>query len=95
MLIKSGFRLVLKSFELEVLAPSVEEARVWVRGVNCLPLGAKHRALLSLVSSFLEGAPAEPDPPLCGGMYKANTPTPCLQWLLRRSSATKSSGSSG
>ena len=47
--ISSGFRLILKSYELELIAPNEEEMRAWVRGVNVLPLGGKHRALLALV----------------------------------------------
>ena len=41
--VKCGFRLVLKSYEIDAIAPTAEEARAWVRGVNHLPLGAKHR----------------------------------------------------
>ena len=44
-----GFRLVAKSYELDVLAASAQEARFWIRGVNTLPLGSKHCALLALV----------------------------------------------
>ena len=47
--IGAAFRLVLKSYEVDAIAPSAEEARRWVRGVNHLPLGGKHRALLALV----------------------------------------------
>ena len=43
-----GFRLIAKSFELDVLATSAQEARFWIRGVNTLPFGSKHCALLAL-----------------------------------------------
>ena len=43
-----GFRLVGKSYELDVLATSAMEARLWIRGVNTLPFGSKHCALLAL-----------------------------------------------
>lgn len=46
--IAASFRLVLRSYELELIAPSEEMARLWVRGVNHLPLGGKHRTLLAL-----------------------------------------------
>ena len=46
--IAASFRLVLRSYELELIAPSEEIARLWVRGVNHLPLGGKHRMLLAL-----------------------------------------------
>ena len=40
-----GFRLIGKSYELDVLATSAMEARLWIRGVNTLPFGSKHIAL--------------------------------------------------
>ena len=43
-----GFRLIGKSYELDVLATSAMEARLWIRGVNTLPFGSKHCALLAL-----------------------------------------------
>ena len=46
---RAGFRLVTKSYEIDAIAASPHEARQWVRGVNSLPLGGKHRALLHLV----------------------------------------------
>ena len=42
------FRLVLKSYELDAIAFSPTEMRAWVRGVNWLPLGAKHSHLTDL-----------------------------------------------
>ena len=51
-----GFRLVLKSYEVDVLAPTAEDARGWVRGVNCLPFGAKHCQLHALVRKQLKQA---------------------------------------
>ena len=51
---KCGFRLILKSYEVAAIAPSMEEARAWVRGVNHLPLGGKHRQLLILMSKHAE-----------------------------------------
>ena len=47
--VKCGLRLILKSYELDVVATSMEEARAWVRGVNHLPLGGKHRILIELM----------------------------------------------
>ena len=44
------FRLVLKTYELDAVAISVAEMTAWVRGVNWLPLGAKHVHLAELVS---------------------------------------------
>ena len=44
--LECGLRLILKSYELDALAASPEEARAWVRGINYLPLGGKHRRLL-------------------------------------------------
>ena len=41
-----------KSYELDVLAASAQEAAFWVRGVNALPLGSKHAALLALAKRF-------------------------------------------
>ena len=45
---RCGLRLVLKSYELDCIAPTEELAREWVRGINHLPLGGKHRHLLML-----------------------------------------------
>ena len=45
---RCSLRLILKSYELECIAPSEESAREWVRGINHLPLGGKHRHLMML-----------------------------------------------
>lgn len=42
------FRLVLKSYELDAIARSSAEMHSWVRGINFLPLGAKHWHLTQL-----------------------------------------------
>ena len=56
--LECGLRLILKSYEIDALAPSPEEARAWVRGVNHLPLGGKHRHLLVLVRKHVRAARA-------------------------------------
>ena len=57
-----GLRLILKSYELDVVATSMEEARAWVRGVNHLPLGGKHRILIELMrQNAISGGDDEDD----------------------------------
>ena len=46
--VRCGFRLVLKSYELDAIAPTPEEARAWVGGINHLPFGGKHRQMIAL-----------------------------------------------
>jgi hypothetical protein len=46
--LRCGLRLICKSYELDVLAPTAKDAREWTRGINHLPLGGKHRQLLIL-----------------------------------------------
>ena len=55
----SGFRLVCKAYEIEALAETPEAARAWVRGINCLPLGAKQRTLIALAHATRLAQPSE------------------------------------
>ena len=57
--LKCGLRLVLKSYEVAAIAPTVEDARAWIRGINHLPLGGKHRQLLRLIRKHAEPEEAE------------------------------------
>ena len=47
-MVSAGFRFVLRSYEIDCVAPSAELARLWVRGVNHLPFGGKQRQLATL-----------------------------------------------
>jgi len=50
-----GFRLILKSYELDVIAASPWEMLYWVRGVNWLPVGFKSCYLFELVQKHHPG----------------------------------------
>ena len=73
-----GLRLILKTTQLELLAASPAEAVTWVSGVNRLPLGSKHLALLALVrqhhAELLAAAPSPaPAPTTAGAAVSGNS----------------------